>query len=80
LFKRRSYRIKLELVQKIADFLGTTTDYLAKGSESTEENSSFVELERVYTILPVKQQHELMNFAYYLLDKIEDEKSGGFKK
>lgn len=73
LFKRRSYRIKLELVEKIASVLGTTTDYLAKGT-SLNNNPHLDELISIFNSLPVRQQNEIMNFAYYVADKHKTEK------
>ena len=80
LFKRRSYRIKLELVQKMADFFGTSTDYLAKGKDSSDVGSPYAELERIYKSLPPKQQHEMLTYAYFLLDRLSEQKNGGINK
>lgn len=70
LYKRRSSRIKLDDVKKIADVLDTTTDYLANGYEYNSSDS----IETIYNALPSDSQNELMNYAKFLLSKINGKK------
>jgi transcriptional regulator with XRE-family HTH domain len=66
LYQRRTERIKFEIVQNIARYLNTTTDYLAFGKEK-KAPSKETELLLVFNRLPDDKKSELIKYANYLL-------------
>jgi transcriptional regulator with XRE-family HTH domain len=65
LFKRRTERMPLEMIQKIAEYLKTTVEYLAFGTESTVINVDS-ELMEIVKSLDQHKKDELLKFAKYL--------------
>ncbi|MGE4321189.1 MAG: helix-turn-helix domain-containing protein [Acholeplasmataceae bacterium] len=68
LYKRRSARIKLDDINKIAKVLNTTTDYLANGFDYRSSDN----IEKIYESLPSNMQNDLINYAKYLLSKVKE--------
>jgi transcriptional regulator with XRE-family HTH domain len=72
LYKRRSTRVRLSVVKKIADALNTSADYLATGNEVTDvEDTIIMDL---YNSLDLQEKNELINYANYLINKKNREK------
>lgn len=72
LYKRRSTRIRLSVVKKIADALNTSADYLATGNEITDvEDTIIIDL---YNSLDLQEKNELVNYANYLINRKKDKK------
>lgn len=68
LYQRRTERIKFDLVEKIAAFLGTTTDYLAFGK--IDDNKSVEnELNEVFSSLSNEDKNQLLDYAIFLKNK-----------
>ena len=67
LFKRRTERVRLELIQSIARYLNTTVDFLAFGEEHHPTLKDT--LDNIYEGLSDDLKNELVNYARYLQNK-----------
>lgn len=66
LFRRKSDRIKLDIVQAMAKYLGTTSDFLAFGKEFKISNVDALTI--VYNKLDPDKQKQLLKFAEFLAE------------
>jgi transcriptional regulator with XRE-family HTH domain len=72
LYKRRSTRIRLSVVKKIADALNTSADFLATGNEINDvEDTRILD---IYNSLDLNDKNELINYANYLINKKNKDK------
>lgn len=73
LYKRRTERIKFQMVQEIASYLGTTSEYLAFGNDTVVSNKDrFID---ILGKLTDEEKDDLFKYAEYLYSK-----SNGAKK
>ncbi|MDG0887898.1 helix-turn-helix domain-containing protein [Paracholeplasma manati] len=72
LYKRRTERIKFQMVQEIANYLGTTSDYLAFGNDTVVSyKDKFID---IIGKLNDEDRADLFKYAEYLYSKSESEK------
>lgn len=67
LYARRTERIPFEMVQKIADYLGTTADYLAFGPKIEDREKE--QLLVIFNSLGKEERKQLIEFAIFLNGK-----------
>ncbi|MDD3958547.1 MAG: helix-turn-helix transcriptional regulator [Candidatus Izemoplasmatales bacterium] len=86
LFKRKSKNMRLDTIRAIADYLGTSVDFLLFGERKTaflvkesplafygqKQTEVEIELERIIHQLPLKGKIALLSKAYELEDALTD--------
>lgn len=86
LFKRKSKNMRLDTIRAIAEYLGTSVDFLLFGERRTallvnesplafygqKQTEIEIELERIIHQLPLKAKITLLSKAYELEDALSD--------